>query len=108
MGRFSLTVEEALTAVEISVREAGTSYREMVAKHKAMSAAQREADYLSDRWIVLPNVNDSAAQLLENLLDVQERVADEERAMVNAQVNYALALVKLKSEMGTLLPVSGQ
>jgi outer membrane protein TolC len=108
MSRFSLTVEEALTSVEVAVREVQTSYGEMVAKHRAMRAAQSEADYLSDRWRVLPNVNDSAAQLLENLLDAQERVADEEQAMVGAQVNYALTLVRLKSEMGTLLRIGDQ
>ena len=107
MSRFSLTVEEALTSVEIAVREVETSYREMVAKHQAMYAAQREADYLNDRWKVLPNVNDSAAQLLENLLDAQERVADEEQAMVGAQINYATTMIKLKAEMGTLLRVGG-
>ena len=88
------------------MREVETSYREMIAKQKAMNAAQQEAGYLNDRWIMLPNVNDSAAQLLEDLLDAQERVADEERAMVNAQVNYSLALVQIKREMGTLLRVS--
>jgi outer membrane protein TolC len=108
MSRFSLTVEESLTSVEVAVREVQTSYDEMVAKNRAMRAAQREADYLNDRWRVLPNANDSAAQLLENLLDAQERVADEERAVVSVQVNYALTLIKLKSEMGTLLRVGGQ
>lgn len=105
MSRFSLTVEEALTSVEVAVREVETSYREMVAKHRAMRAAQSEADYLDDRWRVLPDVHDSAAQLLENLLDAQERVADEEQAVVNAQINYAISIIKLKSEMGTLLRV---
>lgn len=103
MSQFRLTVEEALTSVENAVREVETSYYEMVAKYQAMEAAQREADYLSDRWKVLPGADDSAALLLENLLDAQERVADEERAMVRAQVTYAYALVKLKREMGTLL-----
>lgn len=108
MSRFSLTVEEALTSVEIAVREVQTSYREMEAKQRAMHAAQGEADYLNDRWKVLPGANDSAAQLLENLLDAQERVADEEQAMVSAHVNYALTLVRLKSEMGTLLRIGDQ
>lgn len=107
MSRFSLTVEEALTSVEVAVREVQTSYREMLAKHKAMNAAQSEADYLNDRWRILPGANDSAAQLLENLLDAQERVADEEQALVSAQVEYALSLIKLKSEMGTLLRIGG-
>ena len=41
--------------------------------------------------------------LLDNLLDAQERLADEEAAMVRAQVGYAMAIVRLKQEMGTLL-----
>ncbi|MCA9148323.1 MAG: TolC family protein [Planctomycetales bacterium] len=103
MSRFSLKVEEALTTVEVAVREVQTSRGEIIAKFKSMSAVQKEADYLSDRWTLLPYANDSAAQLLENLLEAQERLADEELALVDAQVRYALALVALKSEMGTLL-----
>jgi outer membrane protein TolC len=107
MDRYRLTVEEALTSVEIAVREVDTVYREMVAKDQAMRAAENEALYLDDRWRVLPGVDDSAAQLLENLLDAQERVADQEAALVRAQVNYAMALVRLKAEMGTLLSLRG-
>ena len=105
ISRFSLSVEESLTSVELAVREVETSYLEMLAKRKSMIAAEREAQYLSDRWRVLPYASDSAAQMLENLLDAQERVANEERAMVTAQVTYALSLIQLKSEMGTLLRI---
>ena len=103
VDRFRLTVEESLTSVEIASREVETSFREMVARYEAMNAAEREAEYLEDRWRVLPNANDSAAQLLDNLLDAQERVAEEEGTMVRAQTNYAVAIVRLKSELGILL-----
>lgn len=103
LSSYRLTVEEALTSVELAVREVHTSFRELQARSRAMRAAQSEAEYLEDRWRVLPGPRDSAAQLLENLLDVQERVAEEESAVVRAQVKYALTLVQLKSEMGTLL-----
>ncbi len=105
MDRYRLAVEESLTSVEIAVREVETSYREMIARYEAMNAAESEALYLEDRWKVLPGVNDSAAQLLDNLLDAQERVANEEETLVRAQVGYAVALVRLKSEMGTLLRI---
>ncbi len=104
-SKFRLTVEEALTNVEIAVREVRTSYREMVAKYYGMTAVTDEANYLSDRWKMLPGADDSAMLLLENLLDAQERVADEEAAMVRSQVRYALAIIRLKQEMGTLLMV---
>ena len=41
--------------------------------------------------------------LLENLLESQERVADEEAALVRAQIGYTLSIVRLKQETGTLL-----
>lgn len=104
-SRFRLTVEKALTDVEIAVREVRTNYREMVAKYHAMTALTDEANYLQDRFSTLPGVDDSAMLLLENLLDAQERVADAEEAMVRAQVHYALSIVRLKQEMGTLLVV---
>jgi outer membrane protein TolC len=106
ISQFRLTVEEALTAVELAVREVETNYREMVGKYFAMVAVTDEADYLFDRWKTLPGVDDSAVLLLENLLDAQERVADEEASLAGALVRYALSIVRLKQEMGTLLIVS--
>lgn len=102
-SRFRLTVEKGLTDVEVAVREVRTNYREMVARYYAMTALTDEANYLQDRWRTLPGVDDSAMLLLENLLDAQERVADAEEAMVLAQVRYALSIVRLKQEIGTLL-----
>ena len=54
-------------------------------KYHAMVAVTDEADYLFDRWKALPGADDSAVLLLENLLDAQERVADEEAALVRAR-----------------------
>lgn len=108
MGRFRLSVEESLTRVEIAVREVDTSYREMAGKYEAMIAVQTEADYLEDRWRLLAGSQDSAVLLLENLLDAQERVAQEEAAMVRSQINYAMSIVRLKREMGTLLRCASQ
>ena len=41
--------------------------------------------YLNDRWRVLPGADTSAAQLLDNLIDAQEFVAEEELAMVASE-----------------------
>jgi hypothetical protein len=105
-SQFRLTVEEALTKVELAVREVETNYREMVGKYHAMVAVTNEADYLFDRWNALPGADDSAVLLLENLLDAQERVADEEAGLVRSTVSYAMSFVRLKQEMGTLLAVT--
>ena len=103
VGQFRLTVEEALTSVEVASREVETTYGEMASRYQAMLAAENEANYLLHRWNVIPGMNDSATLLLENLLDAQERVADEEEALVRAQVSYAMSVVALKRESGTLL-----
>ena len=103
---FRQTVETALTEVEVSAREVETTYQEMVGRFHSMAAAQRETSYLTDRWETLPELNDSVTLLLEDLLDSQERLADEESAFVSAQVQYSIAIIQLKRAMGTLFRVS--
>ena len=100
---FRATVEKALTDVEIAHREVATTRSEVLSRHHAMSAAQNEASYLQDRFDVLPMAEDSATLLLEDLLDVFERVADGESAFVQAQVAHAIAIILLRKEVGTLL-----
>ncbi|MCA9216948.1 MAG: TolC family protein [Planctomycetales bacterium] len=105
IGEFRTVAETAMTEVELAVREVTTTYQEMAARHEAMQASANETSYLVDRWKTLPNIDDSATLLLEDLLDSQERLADEEASFVTAQVNYAVALVKLRQAMGTILLV---
>lgn len=100
---FRATVEKALTDVEIAHREVATAWSEVLSRYEAMNAAQNEASYLQDRFDVLPMSESSAILLLEDLLDAFERVADEESAFVQAQVTHAIAIIKLREEVGTLL-----
>ena len=107
VGQFRAVTESALTEVEVAYREVGTTHQEMLARYEAMRASSQETDFLMDRWQTLPEVNDSSTLLLEDLLDSQERLTDEEDSFVRAQVSYAVALVKLRQAMGTLLQISG-
>ena len=100
---FRATVEKSLTDVEIASREVRTAYSEISSRYESMKAAENESNYLQDRFEVLPASEDSAILLLEDLLDSFERMADEESAFVQAQVDHAVALVKLKKELGILL-----
>lgn len=102
-SQFEYTVATTLTVVEIAVREVGTSYREMVGRYHTIVAAAEETSFLSDRYTLMPGTGDSATLLLEDLLNAQERQADEEAAFVDSQVNYTLSLVRLRKAMGTLL-----
>jgi outer membrane protein TolC len=96
-------VQQSLTETEIAVRTADAAYREIVGKLHAMDAAEAEAVYLYDRWRLLAGDEQSTTLLLEDLLDAQQRVAEEEAAFTVAQVSYAVALVQIKRAMGTLL-----
>ncbi len=105
MGQFRLVVEKGLTSVEQAVREVETTHGELLANYQAMVAVADEAGYLFDRWRTLPGADDSAILLLDNLLDAQERLAEKEGAVVRAQVGYAMAIIRLKQQLGTLLVV---
>ena len=103
MYEFHQATEVTFTEVEIAVRETQTAFTEMVTKKQAVDAAANEVLYLQDRWDHLPDPNESATLLIEDLLDAQERLADEERDFVAAQTAYALSWVGLRKAMGVLL-----
>ena len=84
MHEFQQTTEVTFADVEIAVRETQTTFDEMVTKKQAIEAASQEVNYLQQRWELLPDPNESAILLIEDLLDAQERLADEERAFVLA------------------------
>ena len=100
---FRTVVETGLTDVELSVREAETSYREMLGKFQALIAAETESSYLEDRWKILPGADRGTTLLLEDLLDAQQRLADAEGEFVQSQVSYSIALIRVRRSMGTLL-----
>ncbi len=102
---FQQTTESAITTVEIAVRETQTAFAEMTANRQSLLAAMREVSYLQQRWQWLPDPNESAVLLIEDLLDAQERVAEEEQAVTRAQVAYAMSWITLRKAMGVLLQV---
>ena len=76
----------AFTEVEVAVRETHTTVEEMGTKQQAIEAASQEVAYLTQRWKLLPDPSESAVLLIENLLEAQERLADEERGFVRSQM----------------------
>jgi outer membrane protein TolC len=103
MYQFQHATEVVFAEVEIAVRETQTAFDEMATKKQAIDAAEAEVSYLQQRWELLPDPGESAILLIEDLLDAQERLADEERAFVTAQVSYAISWVQLRKAMGVLL-----
>jgi outer membrane protein TolC len=103
LKEFEASVESSMSEVELAVREFETSYQEMLSRFQAMIAADTEANYLLERWRLLPGNDQTTSFLLEDLLDAQERVAMEEKDFVEAQVAYVLSVVQLKRASGILL-----
>jgi outer membrane protein TolC len=97
------TIQSLGLDVEVAVREVTTTYREMTAHHRAMEAARAEVDYIYDRWQLLPSTDRSAALLLEDILDSQERLNTAESGFLQAQLNYNLSYVNYLKSVGTLL-----
>lgn len=89
--------------VEVAAREVTTTYQEMIAKYHAMTADAAEIEYLADRWRLLPGDQQVAGVVLEDLLDAQDRLADNEQGFATAQTAYNLSLINLKKTTGTLL-----
>ncbi len=100
---FQQSTEVVFADVDIAVRETKTTFDEMTTKRQAIEAASKEVAFLQQRWQLLPDPNESAILLIEDLLDAQQRLADEEQAFVAAQVAYALSWVQLRKAMGVLL-----
>lgn len=103
LKEFEASVESSMSQVEMAVREFETSYQEMLSRFQSMIAADTEANYLLERWRLLPGNDQTTSFLLEDLLDAQERVAVEEQDFVEAQVAYVLSVVRLKRASGILL-----
>ncbi|WP_197231424.1 TolC family protein [Novipirellula artificiosorum] len=105
MYEFQQATEVAFTEVEIAARETSTAYQEMLVKKQSIDVQTQEVEYLQQRWELLPDPEESSVVLIDDLLDAQQRLADEERSYVDAQVAYAMSWVQLRRAMGILLRV---
>ncbi len=97
------TMDDLQEEVEVAVREVRTTYGQIQAKYEAMRAADAEVSYLEARWRAFPGENQSASFLLEDLLNAQERLANEEFGYSLAQLSYIVGLANLNRATGILL-----
>lgn len=102
-NQFRATVEMLMLEVKVAVREVDTAYREMLAKGRAMQAAEQRLNYIHERWKHLAGVERSADLHLEDLLLAQEQLAAAEFQHLQAATTYSLAVMHLKRATGTLL-----
>ncbi|MEZ6067543.1 MAG: hypothetical protein R3B90_17965 [Planctomycetaceae bacterium] len=92
-----------MTEVELAVREASTSYGEMLNGYQSLMASEAEEQYLEARWWEVPASDTLTTELLDDLFDAQERRADAEARFVRSQVDYVTSLARVRQSMGTLL-----
>ena len=102
-ARYEQTLATIQTEVDIAVRELNTSYREIQATSRALTAAEAEAQTIEVRWTRFIDGNANGGLNLESLLRAQERVTEAERTYVNTLLIYNLAMINLKRATGTLL-----
>jgi len=97
------TMQSLRLEVEVAARDVVTTYREMLANHRAMRAEETEVEYLYQRWKLLPGNDRSASLLLEDLLDAQQRLNVSEFAYLTSQLNYNVSHMAFQRAIGTLL-----
>ena len=100
---YARAIEAVQTEVDIAVRELKTAYLEIPAKHRALQAAEAEANTIEQRWLRLIDGSGTSSLNLESLLRAQERVTEAEREYVSSLLTYNLAMINLKRSNGTLL-----
>ncbi len=104
LKEFEAAVETGMTEVELAAREHETSFQEMLSRFQSMLAAEADASNLEQRFTdASGNPDVVVGILLEDMLEAQARVTAEEAEFVESQVNYVLAIVKLKKATGVLL-----
>ncbi len=102
-SQFQDTIQTISSEVEIATREVETAYREMQARYSAVKAADADVAYLRQRWQLIPGEDRAASFVLEDLLDSQDRLADEEFRFADAQRAYMVSLTALRKATGVLL-----
>ena len=101
--RFNALIANLRAEIEVAVREVNTTYGEVQSKYAAMTAADSEVDFMTQRFELLPGDDRAASFLLEDLLTAQDRLSAQEFAFVDAQISYAVALAEMKRATGVLL-----
>ena len=102
-SEYSRALEAVQTEVDIAVREINTAHQEIIAKSRALAAAEAEVSTIEKRWQRMIDGSGTSSLNLESLLRAQERVTAAEREYVTSRLTYSLAMVNLKRANGTLL-----
>ncbi|MBX2867371.1 MAG: TolC family protein [Acidiferrobacterales bacterium] len=102
-NQLKTTIDTVLVEVQVSVRELGTSYREMQNKFAAMEAVRAEVQSLEDRQSVELGGNANGGAYLERLLEAHDRLIENEYEFVRSMTTYNIALANIDRATGLLM-----
>jgi outer membrane protein TolC len=103
MHDFRNVMQTVSGEVEIAAREREAAYREVLGHQRAVVAQDAEVCYLLARWRELPGHDRSAALILEDALNAQDRLTQAEASLAQSQRDFSLAVANLRRATGTLL-----
>jgi outer membrane protein TolC len=85
--------------VKLQLRDMLSSYQEIQARERARVAAARELQAITQKELIVA----LTPEFLQLKLDSQSRLAQAEQDLIQAMVNYNLAIMRLEQAKGTLL-----
>lgn len=102
-SEFEDKVLQVQSEVDIAVREVETAFKKLQARAVAMESAKSEMNAQRERLGLALSDGDNIGNTLNFLLDAQDRLADQENLLAQAQADYMVSWVALKKAMGTLV-----
>jgi len=95
--------ENIRAEVESAVRNVHASRQTAISRQASLSAVESEVDYLFDRWQTLGNDPRLGTIQLNDLLLAQDRLLEEEQALLKALVSFNRSLMELQRATGALI-----
>lgn len=97
------TLASVSAEVDVAVRDVSATRDDARAKEQAVTATAVEVNVLATRWRMLPQADQAAGLILEDLLRAHDRLLEAEEALALALVSHHQALIELRRVTGTLV-----
>ncbi|MDF1816523.1 MAG: TolC family protein [Verrucomicrobiales bacterium] len=106
--RLQSTMETVQLEVRVAYREVTTAFPDMVAKHKAALAAEKDLEVMKRRRSVDGDGGANLASVyLENLIEAQGRLLTAREEFLKSLIVYNVALTNFERAKGTLIRSEG-
>lgn len=96
-------IQQTQFEVEAALIELQQFTRQLASRQRVLTESVIEENILTTQWRMVGGDQSRIGIQIENLLDAQQKRTDAEQALVAAEADYRIAMVKLQRAMGTLL-----